>query len=281
MFIAWMMSAPSHREQQAEAPAEQRGAADHHGKDRIQFEPQAGIVGVRAHDVGGRNDAGERRAQAAPGVDREDHGARSDAGKFAGARIAAGCLDQKPERRAAHDRAGKDKHAGDDDHGNRQAKHAAIAEPDQIRRREGDDASLGDELGNAPARDHQDQGGDDRLDAEDGDEEAVPQAAQKARAERGGEHQRQAMAIGKARRDGARDRHHRADREIDAAGGDHQHHAERQQRHRRAAVEDVDEAAEQAAVLQAQVEELRRDRAVDQEDDDERYDLGKAAARQT
>ena len=47
-------------------------------------------------------------------------------------------------------------------------------------------------------------------------------------------------------------------------GGDHQHHAERQQRHRRAAIEHVDQAAEQPAVLQAQVEELRRDQAVDQ-----------------
>ena len=166
-------------------------------------------------------------------------------------------------------------------HGNRQAKHAAIAEPDQIRRREGNDASFGDELGDAPARDHQDQGGDDRLNAETATRMPFHRPHSKARAERCGEHQRQAMAIGKARRDGARDRHHRADREIDAAGGDHQHHAERQQRHRRAAIEDVDEAAEQAAVLQAQVEELRRDRAVDQENDDERYDLGKAAAWQT
>ena len=63
---------------------------------------------------------------------------------------------------------------------------------------------------------------------------------------------------------GARDRHHRADREVDAARGDHQRHAERHQRHRRAAVEDVDQAAEELAVLQPQIEELRRDGAVDQ-----------------
>ena len=197
--------------------------------------------------------------------------ARADAGKFAGARIAAGCLDQQPERRAAHERAGNDQHAGDDDHGNRQAKHAAIAEPDQLRRGEGDDASLGDELGNAPARDHQDQRGDDRLNAEDGDKECrstgrtdrpAPSAAR--------EHQRQRMAIGKARRDGARRSPSPRRPRGRCPGGDHQHHAERQQRHRRAAIENVDQAAEQAAILQAQVEELRRDRAVDQENDDER-----------
>ena len=42
-----------------------------------------------------------------------------------------------------------------DRHG--QAKHDAIAEPDQIGRGEGDDAPFGDELGNSPAGDHQDQ----------------------------------------------------------------------------------------------------------------------------
>ena len=50
------------------------------------------------------------------------------------------------------------------------------------------------------------------------------------------------------------------------------------QRHRRAAVENVDQAAEQPAILQAQVEELRRYGAVEQYDDDEREDLGEAAA---
>ena len=79
---------------------------------------------------------------------------------------------------------------------------------------------------------------------------------------------------------GAGDRHHRADRQIDAPRGDHQHHAEREQRHRRAAVEDVDQAAEQPAVLHPQIEELRRDDAVDREDHQQGDDLGKAAALQ-
>ena len=41
-------------------------------------------------------------------------------------------------------------------------------------------------------------------------------------------------------RDRARDRHDRADRQVDAAGGDHQRHAERDQHQRGAVAEDVD-----------------------------------------
>ena len=64
-------------------------------------------------------------------------------------------------------------------------------------------------------------------------------------AERHRKHKRQCVAVGEARRDGAGDRHHGSDGQIDAAGGYDQHHAERQERHRRAAIEDVDETAEQ------------------------------------
>ena len=41
----------------------------------------------------------------------------------------------------------------------------------------------------------------------------------------------------------------RADREVDAAGGDDERHAERDEQRRRAVAQDVDEAAEQVPVL--------------------------------
>ena len=77
--------------------------------------------------------------------------------------------------------------------------------------------AFGDELRDAAAGHHQDQGGDDRLDTEHRDQKAVPQPASKADAERGGERHRQADAgVDKARGDRAADRHDRADRQVDA-----------------------------------------------------------------
>ena len=54
------------------------------------------------------------------------------------------------------------------------------------------------------------------------------------------------------------DRDHRADRDVDAARRDHQGHAQRDQHQRRGAVEDVDQAAVQVAVLTRDRQEARR-----------------------
>ena len=73
----------------------------------------------------------------------------------------------------------------------------------------------------------------------------------------------------------ARNRHDGADGEIDAARGDDERHAQGQDGHRRAAVQHVDQAAEEAPVLQAQGEEVAEDEPVDEEDEQERRDLRK------
>ena len=52
----------------------------------------------------------------------------------------------------------------------------------------------------------------------------------------------------------------RADRKIDALGADHHRHAERDDRGRRGAIEDVDQVAEQPAFDDADSEEAGRDR---------------------
>src|SRR4029079_6047057 len=75
-------------------------------------------------------------------------------------------------------------------------------------------------------------------------------------------------------------RHHRPHRQVDAPRRDDQHHAQSKQRDRRAAAQDVDQADEQTAVLPPQIEELRRDGAVDREDHQQGDDLGKATALQ-
>jgi hypothetical protein len=54
----------------------------------------------------------------------------------------------------------------------------------------------------------------------------------------------------------AADGHHRAHRDVDAARGDHQRHAQRHQHQRRRAVQDVDQAAVQVAVAPFQCRKL-------------------------
>ena len=49
---------------------------------------------------------------------------------------------------------------------------------------DGDDLPVGDQLGDPAAGDHEDQRGDDRLDPDDRDQEAVPQAEQQRQRKR-------------------------------------------------------------------------------------------------
>ena len=79
----------------------------------------------------------------------------------------------------------------------------------------------------------------------------------------------------------AEDRDDRADREIDPLGADHDRHAERDDRRRHGAVEDVDQVAEQSAFDDPDGEESGRDEAVDREDQrqrDERPNRAMAAS---
>ncbi len=102
---------------------------------------------------------------------------------------------------------------------------------------DGDDLAVGDEQRDAAARRHQHQGRDDRLDAADRDQHAVPQSRVRRRRPArspiavmtvpGLPGRRDAGDVGAGQR--AADGHDRADRQIDAARGDHQGHAERDQ----------------------------------------------------
>jgi hypothetical protein len=64
-------------------------------------------------------------------------------------------------------------------------------------------------------------------------------------------------------RERCRDGDHGAYRDVDAARGDHQRHAERHQHQRRRAVQDVDEAAVEMAVAPFEVQEAGVEGGVD------------------
>ncbi len=124
-----------------------------------------------------------------------------------------------------------------------------------------------DHQADAAAGDHEDQSRDDRLDVEDGDQEAVPQAAQQADGKRNQQDDDVRIAFMHAPGDGGTDhRDDRADGQIDTLGADHHRHAEGEHCRRHAAIDDVDEAAEQAPLDDTDREEVGRDDAVDDED---------------
>ena len=60
--------------------------------------------------------------------------------------------------------------------------------------------------------------------------------------------QRLVVRIDEERGDRGGDRHDRPHRKVDAPGGDHERHADREQHDRRSAPEDVDDVAEQVTV---------------------------------
>ena len=128
-----------------------------------------------------------------------------------------------------------------------------------------------DHQADAATGDHQDQRRDDRLDVEHGDQETVPQAAQQANAERDQKNDDVWVAFVHAPGNGGTDHgDDRADGQVNALGADHDGHAERQHRRRHAAIDHVDEAAEQATLDDADREEIRRDDAVDDQDHHQR-----------
>ncbi len=69
-----------------------------------------------------------------------------------------------------------------------------------------------------------------------------------------------------------RDGDHRADRDVDAARGDDERHAQRDQDQRRGAVEDVDQAAVEVAVAPLQAQEARVEGGIDHQQQEQRDD---------
>ena len=137
---------------------------------------------------------------------------------------------------------------------------------------DGDDLAAGDELGDAAPCGHEHQGGNDGLHADGRDQEAVPDAQGKA-GDDGDENRRRCRHRGAGFRRGSDvgargrpgDGHHGAHREVNAPGGDHQGHAERDEDRGGAIAHDVDEAAVQVPVLHPEAQEVRPEDLVQQQ----------------
>ncbi|WOQ15720.1 hypothetical protein R0145_10815 [Raineyella sp. W15-4] len=153
--------------------------------------------------------------------------------------------------------------------------------PEPFERRTGHrgDLCLGDEHGDAAAGHHQDHRGDEGLDLEPDHQEPAegtdherhhqaqqhrhgdgPDAVRARRPSEEGERERQGY------------RHHRADRQVDAAGGDDQSHPQTQQGRGRGRPQDVDELPEEVPVGERDGEEAGAHHVAQHKEDDERHD---------
>jgi len=105
-------------------------------------------------------------------------------------------------------------------------------------------------VSDAAAGHHQDQRRDDRLHADERHQHAIPHAGEHAHGEGGGQCFNDPRRIVGEDAGGrrARDCYDRADGDINAACGDHERHAERDEHERCGTIKDIDRRAEPVAV---------------------------------
>ena len=164
-----MSSAPTTRAGEGEAAAGERRAADDDGEDRVELEPQAGVVAVGAVDVRADHQAGDAGAERRRTRTRAMIRSRE---RMPARRLASALPPTDSMSMPSAVRAGEQRRSRRTRRPRRRARTAASA---SSRRRCSSYGVLlivmiwpvGDQLGEAAAGDHQDQRRDDRLDADD------------------------------------------------------------------------------------------------------------------
>ena len=125
-----------------------------------------------------------------------------------------------------------------------------------------------------PATMHDDKGGDDRLNLQHGHQNAVPKPADQARSQSGRHRDPDRIAKGDASGSHCTGNcHHGTDRKINPFGGDDGGDPDGKDRHRRAPVQDVNQAAEKAATLPNHMEETGEQQPVERQHGNQRRGL--------
>ena len=213
--------------------AGERDAAEHTGGDHVEFEAHGG-VGLAARQTGSEDDAREGGHHALGGENDDFDAVHGDPGQVGSLGVAA-----DGERVAAKDGALQNK-AEDEEapEGNPDrsddAEEARVAELEEVLVDDADGFVVGDDQAEAAHDLHGGERGDERVDAEFGDDVAVDEAGDGA-ARESGDHTEQ-DAIGAVHHERG---HHTgagddgADREVEVAGGEaEQHRAGDHARHR-------------------------------------------------
>ncbi len=229
--------------------ADQRGAADHGGRDGVEFVHHA-FVGLGRHEARHQHAAGQARQGAGDHVGEQHDGIHLHARQAGRFRVGADGVDVPPQACAGEQDGRRD---GDDDHQHHRVRNAregdvrkalgvdaldaeqrAVAQFAERFAQPGHRAGAGDLQCHAARDQHHAQRGDEGRQLRLGHQQAVDRAAGRAGedAERHADGHRHAGLHGQCRQHPGQ-RQHRAHGEVDAAGDDHERGAHAQQRDRR------------------------------------------------
>ena len=200
-------------------------------------------------------------AEAADDVDAEDDPRDLHARDPRRLAVAADGDDVAAVARAVEQDPGAHGDGQEDEHRRRDADDLAGAEPAHALEVEDRDRRLVAHPQRQPSRhrEHRERG-DERNDLPVRDQARVDAAEQDAHAERP-EQEREASRVGELATGDRGGGHHRADRQVDAGGGDHERHADRQHADHRALAQDVED------VVRGREHVRLEDRAGDQQQD--------------
>ena len=164
------------RARDAELAAHERGSAEHDGEDRVELDVEAGGVGVGGHDVRAVQDARESGEQSA----RRVRAQMMPRERTPASRLASGLMPtasvSTPSAVRRSNRATITIAAIETKNANGRPTQVALRHELVGGAVDGGDESAGDQQRDASTGEHEHQSRDDRLDADDGDQEAVPDA---------------------------------------------------------------------------------------------------------
>ena len=164
-------------------------------------------------------------------VQRRRMGLDADAGEPDGLNVAADGYGAPPERGAVQQHPPARRDEGEDDHEHRNAEHVAAEEVDERAVLHDLGAAVGDDLGEPPSRGEHRQRRDEGGQAAVGDDDAVDEAAGPPDEQGDADHDDPVDVCrhrlrGQGRGPHRRQRHDRADRQVDAPSGDDERHAD-------------------------------------------------------
>ena len=154
--------------------------ADNYCQDRVHFIVEARVVGVVAHDAAGVDQAGDRGKQTGDRINNDDHFGGVNTCQTACTAVDADGFNEGTKCCLANENVHQNDHRDRDDDRHRQRKHMSLPDHAEGRILRGELFPVRNDLGYTASADHQDQGGDDRLNVADTNQETVKHSHQDA-----------------------------------------------------------------------------------------------------
>ena len=259
--------------QEIELAAVQGGSAEHDGQDGVQLEQASCVVAVSVHDGGAHDKPRNSRAQPAERVHPEDDVLGVDSGEPGRRRVDSHRLDEHPRGGPPGKDMRHEQDECDDVHVERETQDVALSQDGEWFCVQPDLHGVREDHGDPAAGHEKDQGGNDGLHADPGDQHPVPHsrsAAYQQCREHGHDDGVLRMACQvSANENGHRsggNGHHGAHRDVDSVRGNHERHADGQQHDGCAIFQDIDQVAVQVSFTDLNVQEVRREDHVEKQE---------------